>query len=291
MYHSGTGVEQNDTQALYWFKQAALQGHCASRKTGVYVWQWERMSEKFIPCRPLVQEERATREQLLAISDGLLLLHRKRYQTRLPAGNILVSKSGRPGDDDAYNSIGWMYKCGHGVEQNYSLALEWFHKSAECNNSSGWYNLGCMYRDGHGTAQDLQQALYWFKKHSPRANGTSMKRSANWKPNCTLNMADGNRPLTIMNLTAQTACAGTDRGHTSGRAATHPACKPPDDSGISRTPDSQIPPLRHCDTRRGDSNLKTSRHSSWVLSVMSANSCQRLSLITRKKTLSSRLSS
>ncbi|MDI4745889.1 hypothetical protein MJL33_29625, partial [Salmonella enterica subsp. enterica serovar Kentucky] len=42
---------------------------------------------------------------------------------------------------DAYNSIGWMYKCGHGVEQNYSLALEWFHKSAECNNSSGWYNL------------------------------------------------------------------------------------------------------------------------------------------------------
>ncbi len=67
------------------------------------------------------------------------------------------------GDDDAYNSIGWMYKCGHGVEQNYSLALEWFHKSAECNNSSGWYNLGCMYRDGYGTAQDLQQALYWFK--------------------------------------------------------------------------------------------------------------------------------
>lgn len=60
-----------------------------------------------------------------------------------------------------------MYKCGHGVEQNYSLALEWFHKSAECNNSSGWYNLGCMYRDGHGTAQDLQQALYWFKKAQP----------------------------------------------------------------------------------------------------------------------------
>lgn len=23
MYRSGTGVEQNDTQALYWFKQAA----------------------------------------------------------------------------------------------------------------------------------------------------------------------------------------------------------------------------------------------------------------------------
>ncbi|HBM0722299.1 TPA: sel1 repeat family protein, partial [Salmonella enterica] len=76
-------------------------------------------------------------------------------------------KAADQGDDDAYNSIGWMYKCGHGVEQNYSLALEWFHKSAECNNSSGWYNLGCMYRDGHGTAQDLQQALYWFKKAQP----------------------------------------------------------------------------------------------------------------------------
>ncbi|WP_139151534.1 tetratricopeptide repeat protein, partial [Salmonella enterica] len=71
------------------------------------------------------------------------------------------------GDEDAYNSIGWMYKFGHGVEQNYSLALEWFHKAAECNNSSGWYNLGCMYRDGHGTAQDLQQALYGFKKAQP----------------------------------------------------------------------------------------------------------------------------
>lgn len=97
MYHSGTGVEQNDTQALYWFKQAALQGHCASQERLAYMYGNGKDVGKFIPCRPLVQEERATREQLLAISDGLLLLHRKRYQTRLPAGNILVSKSGRPG--------------------------------------------------------------------------------------------------------------------------------------------------------------------------------------------------
>ncbi|PAP28339.1 tetratricopeptide repeat protein, partial [Salmonella enterica] len=71
------------------------------------------------------------------------------------------------GDYFAVNSIGWMYKCVHGVEQNYSLALERFHKSAVCNNSSGWYNLVCMYRDVHGTALDLQQALYWFKKAQP----------------------------------------------------------------------------------------------------------------------------
>ncbi len=257
MYHSGTGVEQNDTQALYWFKQAALQGHCASRERLAYMYGNGKGCRKNLSLAALWYKKSALQESSYSqYQMGYCYYIGKGIKQDYQQAIYWFRKAADRGDDDAYNSIGWMYKCGHGVEQNYSLALEWFHKSAECNNSSGWYNLGCMYRDGHGTAQDLQQALYWFKKHSPRANGTSMKRSANWKPNCTLNMADGNRPLTIMNLTAQTACAGTDRGHTSGRAATHPACKPPDDSGISRTPDSPIPPLRHCDTRRGDSNLE-----------------------------------
>lgn len=257
MYRSGTGVEQNDTQALYWFKQAALQGHCASQKDWRICMAMGKDVGKIYPL-PLFGTRRARYKRAATRNiRWAIVITSEKVSNKITSRQYTgFEKRQTRGDDGAYNSIGWMYKCGHGVEQNYSLALEWFHKSAECNNSSGWYNLGCMYRDGHGTAQDLQQALYWFKKHSPRANGTSMKRSANWKPNCTLNMADGNRPLTIMNLTAQTACAGTDRGHTSGRAATHPACKPPDDSGISRTPDSPIPPLRHYDTRRGDSNLE-----------------------------------
>ncbi|MOA59489.1 hypothetical protein D3C78_1841200 [compost metagenome] len=53
---------------------------------------------------------------------------------------------------------------------------------------------------------------------------------------------------------AQTVVFGTDRGHISGSAAAHRGCTPPDGSDSFHTPDSPIPPLHRCDTRRDDSD-------------------------------------
>lgn len=51
--------------------------------------------------------------------------------------------------------------------------------------------------------------------------------------------------------TARMADAGTDRARILDNAVAHPAYKPADGNGTSRTPDCQAPRLRRCDKRRG----------------------------------------
>ncbi len=111
---------------------------------------------------------RATREQH-AISDGHCYYIEKvsnKITSRQYTGSL---KSGRPVVTMMPITVVWLDVQMRSWRRAKLLfaSTGMFHKSAECNNSSGWYNLD-MYRDGYGTAQDLQQALYWFKKQCSR---------------------------------------------------------------------------------------------------------------------------
>lgn len=60
--------------------------------------------------------------------------------------------------------LGVMYGDGLGVDQNYAKALEWYEKSAEQNESDAQFNLGWMYYEGKGTEQSYENAVYWWEK-------------------------------------------------------------------------------------------------------------------------------
>lgn len=104
------------------------------------------------------------------------------------------------GDAVAQYNLGNAYHRGDGVEQDYSVAREWYEKAAEkgnviaaeslaifydfgygCSkdpvNAVKWYriaaerglqlaqnNLGVMYQKGLGIEKDYKQAFYWYKK-------------------------------------------------------------------------------------------------------------------------------
>jgi hypothetical protein len=57
-----------------------------------------------------------------------------------------------------------MYETGKGVEQDYTLAVDWYYKAAAKGAADAQYNLGTMYEAGKGVVQDPRQAFEWYKK-------------------------------------------------------------------------------------------------------------------------------
>ena len=65
---------------------------------------------------------------------------------------------------EAQDNLGWMYKNGVGVRQDYGEALIWIRKAAEQDDVAAQYNLGTMYEKGLGIKVDYQEAANWYRK-------------------------------------------------------------------------------------------------------------------------------
>ena len=63
----------------------------------------------------------------------------------------------------AQNTLGTMYKGGHGVKQDYKEAMRWLRRAAEQGFASAQYNLGGMYDEGKGVKQDFTEAVKWYR--------------------------------------------------------------------------------------------------------------------------------
>ena len=82
----------------------------------------------------------------------------------------LLRKSAEKGYDIAQFELGSMYAYGLGVESNDVKAVEWYRKSAEQGNANAQLSLGFMYTKGRGVKQDYEQANQWFKKSADQNN-------------------------------------------------------------------------------------------------------------------------
>ena len=74
----------------------------------------------------------------------------------------------------AMNTIGYMYDCGEGVEQDYTKAMEWYIKAADLGNSNAMANIAWMYENGNGVKQDYTKALEWYTKAADLGSTASM---------------------------------------------------------------------------------------------------------------------
>jgi TPR repeat protein len=64
----------------------------------------------------------------------------------------------------AFNNIGNLYCHGYFVEQNYKIALEYYQKSADLSNSHAFNNIGNLYCHGYGINQDYKIGLEYYQK-------------------------------------------------------------------------------------------------------------------------------
>lgn len=168
----GWGTIKNPQQGVEWLKQSADNGY---NKAAVDL---GRMYEKgrFVD----QDKEEAIRWYLLAARNGSALSQRIVGQSYLlGAGvekNIQTSlnwfrKSALGGNALAMYYLGFMYKKGLGIQKNYVKAVEWFKKGGlELNNDQAKYALGYMHYKGFGTDQDYEKAAKLFKQSANRGN-------------------------------------------------------------------------------------------------------------------------
>lgn len=80
------------------------------------------------------------------------------------------------GDAMAQNNLGLMYEAGHGVTQDFDLAIYWLAKAAKQGSSEAQYNIGRMVYFGNGVAKDYVQAFNLYKKAAEQ--GDTLAQSA-----------------------------------------------------------------------------------------------------------------
>ena len=63
----------------------------------------------------------------------------------------------------AYNSMGWFYENGYGVEKDLGQAFALYKKSADLGYFGGMRHLGECYENGWGVEKDIAEAIVWYK--------------------------------------------------------------------------------------------------------------------------------
>lgn len=88
----------------------------------------------------------------------------------------LIKKIAEQGNSTAQLCLGYMYRDGEGVEQDYEEAVKWYRKSAEQGNAIGQVGLGDLYENGHGVEQNPEEAFKWFRKSAEQGNSAGQCR-------------------------------------------------------------------------------------------------------------------
>jgi TPR repeat protein len=76
----------------------------------------------------------------------------------------------------AQQSLGYRYKFGEGVKQDYTQALEWFKKSANQNHVPAAFEIGNLYAEGAGVQKDLFEAIIWWRKAAENGHDQAQRK-------------------------------------------------------------------------------------------------------------------
>ncbi len=63
---------------------------------------------------------------------------------------------------EAQSKLGWMFKNGEGVLQDYKIAAKWTTLAAEQGDAIAQSNLGVMFERGEGVPQDYRASVKWY---------------------------------------------------------------------------------------------------------------------------------
>ena len=140
MYYTGTGVPQDESQAVGWFRKAAEQNDAAAQN---------RLGLMYANGRGVPQDY----SQAVA----------------------WYRKAANRNDAAAQYNLGGMYYAGTGVPQDDSQAAMWYRKAAEQNLAEAQFGLGSMYAGGRGVPEDDSEAAAWYHKTTCKpTNGSTL---------------------------------------------------------------------------------------------------------------------
>ena len=87
--------------------------------------------------------------------DGLAAAQRGDDATAMMLWRPLAEQGNR----DAQTGLGFFYREGKGVPQDYKESAKWFRKAAEQGDAVAQYYLGLMHANGQGVSQNYKEAM------------------------------------------------------------------------------------------------------------------------------------
>lgn len=143
-YHSGYGVEENDSMAFVWAKKSAEQDYPAGLYFLAYCYE--------------------TGKGCSASMGNANYLYKKAYERAMI----------NAGDPSAQFVIGKIYDYGNGgVTQNQEVAVRWYRRAAEQGYPGAQFNMGNCCQLGEGVEQNKEEAVYWYRQAARQGDADS----------------------------------------------------------------------------------------------------------------------
>ena len=165
VYATGMGVPADDQKAVYWYRQAAEQGHADAqfrlgamyaRGQGVpaddreaVFWYSKAAGQGHADAQFWLGYSHASGKGVAADDREAVFWYREAAQQ---------------GDADAQFELGRSYTIGGGVAEDDQEAVFWYRKAAEQGHVEAQFWLGAMHNSGRGVAEDDQEAVFWYRK-------------------------------------------------------------------------------------------------------------------------------
>jgi TPR repeat protein len=121
--------------------------------------------------------------------EGMDAFGRKDIKTALKKFKPLAEK----GHLKAQTRLGWMYKNGKGVPQDYKEAAKWYQLAGEQGDSVSQIILGAMYEKGKGISKDFVEAYKWFSISGETGNGRMYIEKLGKRKMTTAQIAEGQK--------------------------------------------------------------------------------------------------
>jgi len=167
VYHFGKGVQQDDGQAVYWYRMAARSGFSAANRNlcGLNL-KWGKWAEALKWCQSSVDAGEESSHfglaQIYAYGWGVAADYKKAvYHARAGIDGGMAG---------AYTILGQLYLNGHGVSKDAAKAAELYHKGAIAGDSTAQGNYGVVLFFGIGVAKNQEESRRWLDKAAGNGN-------------------------------------------------------------------------------------------------------------------------
>jgi TPR repeat protein len=84
-----------------------------------------------------------------------------------------VSAKASAGDAPSMLLVAQAYAAGSGVDQDDSIAADWYRKAAETGNVEAEIRIADFYRDGRGVTRDMAQAAVWYRRAADQGDSAA----------------------------------------------------------------------------------------------------------------------
>jgi TPR repeat protein len=173
-YLEGYGVTQDLLKAFHYFTKASIKGYIQASKALIISEDYNviKLYENDSIVNGIkMQFDEETKVNMLekATEEGYTQLQYQIgvwYESKNDYSSVFkwLSRAANIGVTDAYYRVGVLYEEGRGVEQNYRLAADMYHKAAEKEHEDACYRIGRLYQYGNGVDLNYLKAYQFYKK-------------------------------------------------------------------------------------------------------------------------------